>query len=78
MNDLSIGEAEVLDENLMENHEEAKQLESEKACLLEEAIEELKKEQHSQSQILNMAKRLAQLKGQDPDKGRPYTQKMLV
>uniref|UniRef100_A0A3Q3VM51 FYVE-type domain-containing protein n=1 Tax=Mola mola TaxID=94237 RepID=A0A3Q3VM51_MOLML len=68
MNDLSIGEAEVLDENLMENHEEAKQLESEKACLLEEAIEELKKEQHSQSQILNMAKRLAQLKGQDPDK----------
>ena len=77
MNDLSIGEADVVDENLMKNNEEAKQLEAEKASLLDEAIKELKKEQQSQSQILDMAKRLAQLKGQDPDKGRPYIQKTL-
>lgn len=68
MNDLNKGEAGTLDENLEENQDAAKQLEAEKAHLLEEAMEELRKESHSQDQILHMAKRLAQLKGQDPDK----------
>lgn len=31
-------------------------------------MEELRKERHSQDQVLHMAKRMAQLKGQDPDK----------
>ncbi|XP_039459326.1 abscission/NoCut checkpoint regulator isoform X2 [Oreochromis aureus] len=61
-------EAGTLDENLEENQDAAKQLEAEKAHLLEEAMEELRKERHSQDQILHMAKRLAELKGQDPDK----------
>ncbi len=69
MNDLNKGEGGTLDENLEENQEVDKQLEAGKARLLEEAMEELRKEHHSQDQILHMAKRLAQLKGQDPDKG---------
>lgn len=72
MNDLNKGETEAQDENLVENNEVVKQLEAEKARLLEEAMEELRKEQHTQDQVLQMAKRLAQLKGQDPDKGRVY------
>lgn len=68
MNDLNKGEGGTLDENLDENQEAVKQLETEKARLLEEAMEELRKEHHSQDQVLHMAKRLAQLKGQDPDK----------
>ena len=69
MNDLNKGEGGTLDENLEENQEGDKQLEAEKARVLEEAMEELRKERHSQDQILDMAKRMAQLKGQDPDKG---------
>lgn len=72
MNDLNKGETEAQDENLVANNEVVKQLEAEKTRLLEEAMEELKKEQHTQDQVLQMAKRLAQLKGQDPDKGRVY------
>ncbi|XP_033967113.1 abscission/NoCut checkpoint regulator [Pseudochaenichthys georgianus] len=68
MNDLNKGEAGTLDENLEENQESDKQLETEKARVLEEAMEELRKERHSQDQVLHMAKRMAQLKGQDPDK----------
>lgn len=68
MNDLNKGEMGTLDENLEENQDVVKQLEAEKARLLEEAMEELRKERHSQDQVLHMAKRLAQLKGQDPDK----------
>ncbi|XP_070776088.1 abscission/NoCut checkpoint regulator [Enoplosus armatus] len=68
MNDLNKGEGGTLDENLEENQEAVKQLEAGKARLLEEAMEELRNEHHSQDQILHMAKRLAQLKGQDPDK----------
>lgn len=73
MNDLNKGQTEALDENLEQNNGADKQLEAEKARLLDEAMEELKKEQHSQNQVLDMARRLAQLKGQDPDKGKSYT-----
>lgn len=62
-----------MDENLEENQDAVKQLETEKARLLDEAMEELRKERHSQDQVLDMAKRLAQLKGQDPDKGTSHT-----
>lgn len=68
MNDLNKGEGGTLDENLEEHQDASRQLEAEKARLLEEAMEELRTEHHSQDQIVNMAKRLAQLKGQDPDK----------
>lgn len=77
MNDLNKGEGGTLDENLEENQEVDKQLETEKARVLEEAMEELRKERHSQDQILHMAKRMATLKGQDPDKGASHT-KILV
>lgn len=72
LNDLSKGQKGASDDNLAEAHEVGKQAEAEKARLLEEAMEELKKEQHSQNDILQMAKRLAQLKDQDPEKGRPH------
>lgn len=61
-----------MDENLAEAHDVAKQAEAAKARLLEEAMEELKKEQLSQSDILQMAKRLAQLKDHDPERGRAH------
>lgn len=72
LNDLSKGERGAVDDNLADAQEVAKKAEAEKARLLEEAMEELKKEQHSQNHILQMAKRLAQLKDQDPEKGRPH------
>ncbi|KAF3701350.1 Abscission/NoCut checkpoint regulator [Channa argus] len=68
MNDLNKGVGGTLDENLEENQDAVKQLEAEKTRLLEEAMEELRNKRHSQDQILDMAKRLAQLKGQDPGK----------
>ncbi|XP_026211283.1 abscission/NoCut checkpoint regulator [Anabas testudineus] len=68
MNDLNKGEEGTLDENVDDNQDAVKQLDAEKTRLLEEAMEELRNERHSQDQILHMAKRLAQLKGQDPDK----------
>lgn len=69
MNDLNKGEGATWDENLEENQQTVKHLEADKDRLLEEAMQELRKEQHSQEQILHMAKRLAELKGQDPEKG---------
>lgn len=68
MNDLNKVEAQTLEDNLEENNEDSKQLEAEKTRVLEEAMLELKKEKHTQDEILKMAKRLAALKGQDPDK----------
>lgn len=59
-----------MEENSEQNDDAAKQLEAEKARLLEEVREELRKEQHSQNQVLEIARRLAQLQGQDPDKGK--------
>lgn len=67
-----LSEKGAVDDNLVEGYDVAKQAEAEKARLLEEAMEELKKEKHSQNDILQMAKRLAQLKDQDPEKGRPH------
>uniref|UniRef100_A0A3P8UEH7 Zinc finger, FYVE domain containing 19 n=1 Tax=Cynoglossus semilaevis TaxID=244447 RepID=A0A3P8UEH7_CYNSE len=61
-NDLNKGS-----DNVEENLDTDKQLESQKDHLLEEAIEQLRREQNSQDQTLQMARRLAQLKGQDPD-----------
>lgn len=68
MNDLNKGDGTTTDENMEDNQETAKQLEAEKDQVLEEAMLELRKEHHTQDQILHMAKRLAELKGQDPDK----------
>ncbi|XP_071377820.1 abscission/NoCut checkpoint regulator [Centroberyx affinis] len=68
MNNLNKGEEGRLEENLEEGQEAFRQLEAEKSRLLEEAMEELKQERCSQDHVLQMAKRMAQLKGQDPDK----------
>lgn len=71
-NDLNKGEPDASDENSEQGDDTARRLEAEKARLLEEAREELRKEQHSQSQVLEIARRLAQLQGQDPDKGESH------
>ncbi|XP_056151990.1 abscission/NoCut checkpoint regulator [Lampris incognitus] len=68
MNDLNKGEDAMLEENLKEGQEAFQQLEAEKIHLLEEAMKELRQEHCTQDQVLQMAKRLAQLKGQDPEK----------
>lgn len=68
MNDLNKQEGDRTEENLDEGPDEARQLEAERNRLLAEAMEELKQDHSSQEQVLQMAKRLAQLKGQDPDK----------
>lgn len=46
-----------------------KQLEEEKNKLLAEAAAELREENTRQEKILQVAKRLAALKGEDPEKG---------
>ncbi|XP_053701704.1 abscission/NoCut checkpoint regulator [Synchiropus splendidus] len=67
MNDLNKGEQRSSEDNLEENQSESKDLEAEKQRLVNEAIRDLKQAQHTQDQILDVAKRLAQLRGQDPE-----------
>ena len=71
LNNLNKGEACGLKVTLDQDHgESSRQLEAEKSRVLEEAMRELRQEQGSQEHVLQMAKRLALLKGLDPDKGR--------
>lgn len=49
-------------------------LEEEKSRLLAEAAVELQEENTRQEKILALAKRLAVLRGQDPDRGRSWEQ----
>lgn len=67
LNNLNKGES-TLYGNLDDLQENVKQLEAEKSRLLEEAMAELKQDNICQEQVLQMAKRLAALKGEDPDK----------
>ncbi|CAL8272222.1 unnamed protein product [Merluccius merluccius] len=69
LNNLNKGEASGLAENLDQGEGgSGMQLEAEKSRVLEEAMRELRQEQGSQEHVLQMAKRLALLKGLDPDK----------
>ncbi|KAJ7989059.1 hypothetical protein DPEC_G00315620 [Dallia pectoralis] len=69
LNDLNRQERDMPEVNLDNSPEDlAKQLEHQKSRLLAEAMEDLRRDRCSQEEILQMAKRLAQLKGQDPDK----------
>lgn len=73
MNDLNKQEGDRLEENLDNGsglQDAARQLEDKKNRLLADAMEDLRRDRCSQEQVLQMAKRLAQLKGQDPDKGK--------
>ncbi|CAL8286163.1 unnamed protein product [Lota lota] len=65
LNNLNKGEACGLEVNL---DQDQGVLEAEKSRVLEEAMRELRQEQGSQEHVLQMAKRLALLKGLDPDK----------
>ncbi|XP_018582990.1 abscission/NoCut checkpoint regulator isoform X1 [Scleropages formosus] len=56
-----------LEENLDSAQWAAKQLEEEKSRLLAEAMEELRQEHRGQEETLQMARRIAVLKGLDPD-----------
>lgn len=71
LNNLNKGEACGPDVNLDQDQEQggsSRQLEAEASRVLEEATRELRQEQGSQEHVLQMAKRLALLKGLDPDK----------
>lgn len=59
----------VLEENLDDPQRAAKQLEEEKSRLLAEAMEELRQDRLNQEEVLKMARKLALLKGLDPDSG---------
>ncbi|XP_048831166.1 abscission/NoCut checkpoint regulator [Brienomyrus brachyistius] len=56
-----------LEENLDDPQRAAKQLEEEKSRLLAEAMEDLRQDRLNQEEVLKMARKLALLKGLDPD-----------
>lgn len=60
----------TVDENLDDEQLSLKKIEEEKSRLLAKAMEELKREENCQGQLLQVAKRLAVLQGRDPDKGK--------
>lgn len=74
MNDLNKGEDRTRQDNMEDNQDPRRQLETEASRLLDEANQELNKDHRFTEQFHNMAKRLAQLKGQDPDKGSTHNQ----
>ncbi|XP_060789972.1 abscission/NoCut checkpoint regulator [Neoarius graeffei] len=69
LNDLNKqASSETVDENLDDEQLSLKKIEEEKSRLLAKAMEELKREENCQGQLLQVAKRLAVLQGRDPDK----------
>ncbi|KAM9467079.1 abscission/NoCut checkpoint regulator [Clarias gariepinus] len=68
LNDLNKQASGTVDENLDDEQVLLKQMEEEKRRLLAEAMEELKREENCQGQLLQIAKRMAVLQGRDPDK----------